>query len=293
MHRHEVLAIPSHEQGFPASDFFPALSEKIAVALEPGDHDVQAFKSKKHKVFLVSRRAPRRGNQPSFPDAFVVKVFEPGAEAEKEREAAFLARAMERGPRVPRVLATLDRFLILEHVEGTVASDLINGESSADEKDAVASNIGAWLGDFHHSFRVGDAWTMRGDSNLRNFIVNKGTTSVTGLDLEEAGKGDPSNDVHEMIDSILITNPGIYTTVFLEHIRWKFTTCSSFLDAYYKKMEDNGHISDRDLDDFLDRLIATMYRLSSRRNARDIFMKVERELREMLHHELRSCFITF
>jgi len=285
--------MPARDDGFPSGEFFDAISEVLHVSPEPGMYSAELFKSKKHETFLLSTSRPGEGHNAPLPGTFVVKVFDAGQDDAKARESATLASARARGILVPCVVATAGRFLIIEHLAGENASDVINGPATSDMKDDVATKLGTWLADFHHAFSDGQEWTIRGDSNLRNFIVEAGSGVVVGIDLEESGRGDPDGDVLELIDSILITNPGIYTTAVLETIRWKFSLCGSLLDAYFKQMRVHGHAIERDLDDFLDQLIATMHRLSFRRHAQDVFQEQERDLRDMLHHELRSCFIIF
>jgi hypothetical protein len=113
----------------------------------------------------------------------------------------------------------MDRdYLVSEYISGEPCDMLVNTLFSS----AAAEGLGKWLGAFHESMdSFGKPMTMA-DAVLDNFIMHEG--EIFGVDLEDAGPGDPMDDLGQMAASILGNEP-FFTPI-------KFDLCFSMLDSY-------------------------------------------------------------
>jgi aminoglycoside phosphotransferase (APT) family kinase protein len=99
--------------------------------------------------------------------------------------------------------------------------DFINDEfTSYEDKEKIVTKLARWFVDFHDYFKDNDFY-IRGDSILRNFILND---KIWGVDFEESRVGKPIEDVACMCSSILTTDP-MFT-------KEKFNLCTTFIRSY-------------------------------------------------------------
>lgn len=187
---------------------------------------LQTFRSRKNEVSLVETQDGQRAVLKEFP------------EEEKQRvaiEFAILVRAGKSGVPVPKIIHWEEGFIQLEFLEGRPLVDAINDpEIDMKKKECMARALGRWLCEFHSVFAKESI--IRGDCTLRNFIWSDKVDSsirdasaprdsrVWGLDFEEAGLGEPVNDVAEACASILDTDPMLTVD--------KVKLCRKMLKAY-------------------------------------------------------------
>lgn len=154
----------------------------------------QRLRSKKNRTFLV-----REGES-----LLVLKLYRSPHLHRSAREHRVLGETHGGGIAVPRPLAfTEGRALLMEYIPGENLCDLLNRRCRPEYVDKLAR----WLASFHRCFRRPDGSTLlRGDANLRNFILHPDGT-LHGVDLEEAAPGDPWKEIGQICASILDTAP--------------------------------------------------------------------------------------
>ena len=152
------------------------------------------LKSRKNRTLLME-------NNEGF---FVLKLYRAPHRHRSAMEHRVLAEAHREGIAVPRPIAfSRKRALLMEYISGENLCDLLNRRPRPEYADALAQ----WLGAFHLRFRrPGGLTLLRGDTNLRNFIVRPGG-ALYGVDFEEAAPGKPARDLGRLCASILDTDP--------------------------------------------------------------------------------------
>ena len=174
------------------------------------------FRSRKHAtVELTGTFLPL--DLPSSCSGVIVKHFDGNCADLLAKEQAILEASNLLDCHVPPVLLVLDNFLVLGKVPGKNLIDLLhpdrNVASAALPRDAwepVCSALGAWLAAFHAGFAGSPLARRRGDANLRNFVMAP-DGELFGVDFEEADCQDPLVDLQEVIDSLFLTDPGMYS----------------------------------------------------------------------------------
>nr|MDO8084400.1 hypothetical protein [Candidatus Sigynarchaeum springense] len=227
------MASQRHEHhDFPVVLFVHQYSDAYQRPIQARQVRVHALRSKKHAAVELSLSNDVNGSE-NEPRNIIVKHFSDADKRLLHHESAVYAHAASAGVPVPTVLHVLDNFLVLDRVEGVTLMDLVNDKNILLERKMNAvQGLGAWLGTFHVAFATHPGVKRRGDTNLRNFIMTVAGT-IVGLDLEEASLGDTSRDLHEAVDSILQSSPGIYTDT-MAAIGWKFDLCACLLRGYAK-----------------------------------------------------------
>jgi tRNA A-37 threonylcarbamoyl transferase component Bud32 len=218
-------------KSFPVDAFVQQYNTACHGTIRASQVHVRALRSKKHATAEVIISTTVSGRELPNQDIVIAKHF---ADAEKGllyHEQVVHSHAMSSGIPVPRILHVLDNFIVLEKVEGSTLMDTINdGSLLLERKKEAIAGLGSWLSSFHAAFASHPRARRRGDANLRNFIVT-GAGAIVGLDFEEAGLEDPVVDLHEVVDSILQSDPGIYSDG-MPAIEWKFDLCECFLRSY-------------------------------------------------------------
>ncbi len=221
-----------HEpKSFPVDTFVQQYSTSCHGTIRASQVQVHPMRSRKHATAEVVIATDAGKSECSRQDIIVAKHF---ADAEKGlllHEQSVHSHAMGTGIPVPRILYVLDNFLVLEKVEGSTLMDVVNdGALPVERKKEAIASLGSWLGSFHAAFAAHPQARRRGDANLRNFIMT-GVGAIVGLDFEEACLEDPVVDLNEVVDSILQSNPGIYSDG-MPAIKWKFDLCERLLRTY-------------------------------------------------------------
>ncbi|HPZ12449.1 MAG TPA: phosphotransferase [Bacillota bacterium] len=150
--------------------------------------------SKKNRVYLVENKDGR----------FALKLYRAPHHRRSAAEYRVLRDAFQKGVAVPQAVAFIEKkALLMKHIPGENLCDLLNRRCLIEYADKLAR----WYGSFHRLFRRPDGTSLlRGDSNLRNFILRK-DGSLFGVDFEEAEWGDPARDIGQICASILDTEP--------------------------------------------------------------------------------------
>ncbi len=175
----------------------------------------KSFKSKKNTVAYVTIK-----NNPR-----ILKCFVPGLKQNMNKEHQILEKG--KGLNTPNVYKKDEKnnILIMNYISGENLCDIINDKkTSYSEKQKLMELLAEWFNDFHNYFKNEEEFIIRGDSNLRNFILND---QIWGVDLEETRKGQPTEDIADMCSSILTTKP-MFTNE-------KYKLCKKLIKSYVEK----------------------------------------------------------
>lgn len=288
---------------FPLGRFLVTFEKSTGISVRSGDISITRLKSKKNVTVRVDLHHDGATSMLDIPPVFVVKYLPGersdaylnleflGASDESTLEHHVLEECISAGLRVPRVILVNLPFLMLQFIPGKNLCDLLNdGKVPMDEKEEMMESLGDWIAKFHATSMINGLQCSRGDANLRNFIVN-GDGEITGVDFEETRPGNLMKDLYEVIDSVLITSPGIFDQLSIEPVRWKFQLCNLFLEQYFTSSGSNAIAASRDLALFIQNLVAIMGQHALRRGMLPEFLQREPYVKEMLVYELKSVFI--
>ena len=129
-----------------------------------------------------------------------------------------IIQAKGAGLKVPYPLFMGGDYLVLEYIQGETCDVLINHMFS----NRAAEGMGDWLASFHCILGQGSSRKVTKDAVLSNFIMADG--KIFGVDLEDAGPGDPLDDVGQLCAAILGSEP-FFTPI-------KFDLCLRMVQSY-------------------------------------------------------------
>lgn len=197
--------------------------------------------SKKNSVInLVFNKKPNK-----LPKEFAIKIFRTKNIA---NEVNILKRLNNQKLHVPKILLFHNPYLVLEKIDGVNLSDFIN-DNLADVKELNELNpeilnriiisiekLAEWFAIFHEKNIVrkksGTFVLNKGDTRLRDFIINFSKNVLYGVDFEDTLEGNHLDDIAWICCSLLDTNPGIFE---LGNPKQKIELINIFLKKYYQK----------------------------------------------------------
>jgi len=180
----------------------------------------QSFESKKNTVAYVTFNEKPR----------ILKWFVPGFKRQMQTEYSVLKKG-DANLHIPFVyeIDEENNVLIMSYIMGENLCDIVNDEkTTTNEKQRLMLLLAEWFTRFHTKFKTADGFHIRGDSNLRNFIL---AGHIWGMDFEESRVGRPIEDIAGMCSSILTTDP-MFTSE-------KFQLCKIFIESYSKSVKWN------------------------------------------------------
>jgi tRNA A-37 threonylcarbamoyl transferase component Bud32 len=175
----------------------------------------EKFDSKKNTVAYVTFDGKPR----------ILKWFVPGLKTQMKNEYDVLKKGSSK-LNIPSIyeIDEVNNVLVMSYIIGENLCDLVTDENTTiGEKKRLMVLLAEWFADFHNYFKTEDKFRIRGDSNLRNFIL---TDRIWGVDFEESRLGKTIEDIAGMCASILTTDP-MFTSE-------KFQLCEIFLNSYTK-----------------------------------------------------------
>lgn len=171
------------------------------------------FKSKKNTVaYVLFNGKP-----------CIIKWYAPGFRRNMEVEYNTLKNGSSK-LNMPSVLnCDFENFIItMSYFMGENLCDIVNSEkTSFDENKRLMFLLAEWFGKFHNYFASSDGFIIRGDSSLRNFILND---RICGVDFEESRLGKPVEDIACLCSSLLSTDPMFNSE--------KYNLCKIFIKSY-------------------------------------------------------------
>ncbi|MFW9881819.1 MAG: hypothetical protein ACFFG0_52815, partial [Candidatus Thorarchaeota archaeon] len=204
--------------------------------------DITELNSRKNSVInLVFDKQPQ-----SFPKEFIIKMFKT---KNIVSEINILNRLKNQNFSVPGILGLKKPYLILEKVQGINLCDFINGnlrdvqelsELTSDIKNQIIHSIerlAEWLGELHEKntvrkYKSEDVFVLnKGDTRLRDFIMDFSKGTLYGVDFEDAYEGNHMDDLAWICCSLLDTNPGLFD---MDEPKHKIELINLFLKSYYR-----------------------------------------------------------
>lgn len=189
---------------------------------------MERFNSKKNEVYRDEVGAGDR----------VIKHF---SDAQRyNREVEMWDCLTESGVPVPERLSCNAKTLsaTYRYIPGAPVVDLIERLPLPDA-DALIGKICAWMIRFYSAMeeRKGESWIL-GDIHLRNFLYEKRSDTVYGIDLEECRPGRPESDIARLFVFILHYDPA-YTQRKrrLAALLWDTLSTSMTLDPDFFQRE--------------------------------------------------------
>lgn len=173
----------------------------------------EKFHSKKNTVAYVTIDGKPR----------ILKWFVPGLKRQMFNEYNILKEGASK-LNIPTILEKDEKnnVLIMSYIIGENLCDIINDEKTTfNEKNRLIILLADWFFNFHNHFKTEDQFRIRGDCNLRNFILSD---RIWGVDFEESRLGMVVEDIAGMCSSILSTDPMFNSE--------KFKLCKNFIDSY-------------------------------------------------------------
>jgi len=207
------------------------------------NYNITELPSKKNTVInLIFDKKPR-----DFPKEVVIKIFRT---KNIVSENNILIRLKNQNFRVPEILSLKKPYLILEKVQGVNLSDFINeklknseelDDLPLDVKNQVIKSIeklAEWLAQLHEKNTVRkhkseELFVLnKGDTRLRDFIIDFSKDILYGVDFEDAYEGNHMDDLAWICCSLLDTNPGLFE---MDEPKHKIELINKFLKKYYQE----------------------------------------------------------
>jgi tRNA A-37 threonylcarbamoyl transferase component Bud32 len=187
----------------------------------------------KYKTLLLQKRFESKKNTVAYVlhngQPRILKWFVPGLKRNMEIEYSMLKKGFSHLT-MPSPLEkdSENNVLVMSYIMGENVCDILNDpQKILEEKIKVVHLLADWFVNFHTFFKSEEGFRLRGDANLKNFILSR--DHVWGVDFEESRIGKPSEDLATLCVSLLSTDP-----MFTDE---KFQFCQIFLDAYRKSVQ--------------------------------------------------------
>ena len=207
------------------------------------NYNITELPSKKNTVInLVFDKKPR-----DFPKEVIIKIFRT---KNIVSENNILIRLKNQNFRVPEILSLKKPYLILEKVQGVNLSDFINEKlKNSEELDDLPLNVknqviksieklAEWLAQLHEKnivrkHKSEELFVLnKGDTRLRDFIIDFSKDILYGVDFEDAYEGNHMDDLAWICCSLLDTNPGLFD---MDEPKHKIELINKFLKKYYQE----------------------------------------------------------
>nr|MDO8113929.1 hypothetical protein [Candidatus Sigynarchaeota archaeon] len=230
---------------FPIDLFLRQYKAKFPGTTTPGNVDVRGLKSKKHATVEMAVDGFQGLASIARSGQVIAKYFDAKSNDALTKEREVLEAGAKAQLAMPRILICLENFIVMDKIDGVNACDAINSSDafpepttqkwlSLNDKMNAIEGIGTWLARFHASFASHPGIHRHGDAILRNFVI-AADGQVFGVDFEEVSGASREIDLAELMESLLTTEPGLFTQR-AEEIEWKFDLCVRFLSAYEDAM---------------------------------------------------------
>jgi len=204
--------------------------------------EIQELPSKQNLVLsLTFDKKPQ-----DFPQELIIKIFKT---KNIVSENNILTRLKNQHFNVPKILKLKKPYLILEKIDGVNLCDFINDNLKEKEKledlnPDLRSQIiwsieklAEWLAQLHDKNHVRKKKSEellvlnKGDSRLRDFIIDFSKGAVYGFDFEDSYEGNHMDDLAWVCCSLLDTSPGLFD---MDEPKHKIELINIFLKKYYQ-----------------------------------------------------------
>ncbi|MBY8982201.1 MAG: hypothetical protein KGD57_04575 [Candidatus Lokiarchaeota archaeon] len=226
------------------NNFFSGLLDDLSFMFKDSKviYSIKPLKSNKNLIYELALKNPSK----DYYKTFIIKKHQKES-AEKEFNTLKLLKSQKIN--VPSVLFFKNPYIIQEKITGINLCDFINenliGKTSLSEVDKEIRNklyhaltlLAKWLANLHKKniFSKEDFERIivlnKGDTRLKDFIINFSNDVIYGLDFEESYEGNYLEDISWICCSLIDTNPGIFE---MEEPLHKIELFNFFLKEYFK-----------------------------------------------------------
>lgn len=261
MMRENILKIRTLEN---LTEYFPSIFDYHL------DFKITQFKSKKNVVLELLFEEREESKYKNI----IVKIFRTD---NSQSEFLTLKKLNQQEQLVPEVLDYKKPYLILKKIQGQNLCDFVNdnlkGTTDITELDKELGQklilsvemLADWLAHLHnHNILLDKEFSQysvlnKGDTRLRDFLVNFDKGTLYGVDFEESYIGNHIDDLAWVCCSLLDTDPGIFQINVPHH---KLFLINRFLKKYYSLNSDFRF----DFNYFAEKLIENLNTVILRRN---------------------------
>lgn len=161
-------------------------------------YDVKVFKYK--RIFESHHNSVFQAELVKYERPVIIKFYKNDeCPSRSIKECRNLMQLKSIGINVPQVLSCLNGLLVLEYIPGVTAQYL----SSILDKGVWIHELAEWFSRLH-SITKGNNNLLKGDVNLRNFILSN--KRIYGLDFEEMTYGNFMEDISDACLFLLTNN---------------------------------------------------------------------------------------
>ena len=193
-------------------------------------YTIRKFKSKRNQVFLVKSKSNEK---------YVLKKYRKRKFLEKEFE--ILRKLNKKEINVPEIIYKSNQYILLEYVKGeTLLSFILKKErekANYKEFNKIFQEIYNWLNSFYQVYREDKINLIKGDINLRNFIlkkIKKNKVKIYGLDFENPKIGNKEEDIGKICAFTICYAP--------EFSQWKIGFVKRFFEFMNLNLELNSDL---------------------------------------------------
>jgi tRNA A-37 threonylcarbamoyl transferase component Bud32 len=205
-------------------------------------YNIRKLQSRKNTVIEIEfEKKPK-----NYPKQFIIKIFRT---KNIVSEINILNRLKNQNFRVPEILNLKKPYLIMEKINGVNLCDFINdnlkGTLELDDivpeiKNQLINSIeklAEWLAQLHEKNIVRKPKSEeilvlnKGDTRLRDFIIDPSEEILYGVDFEDAYEGNNMDDLAWICCSLLDTSPGLFD---MDEPKHKIELINRFLKKYYQ-----------------------------------------------------------
>jgi tRNA A-37 threonylcarbamoyl transferase component Bud32 len=156
----------------------------------------------------------------------VIKWFASSRSKNIENEYQILQKgSLQLNIPIPLEFDKKNNVLCMSYIDSRNLCDIMNANTTKiKEKHHLARRLAEWFAKFHSYFSNGDLYYIRGDSQLRNFLLSD---KIWGVDFEESRIGNPVEDIACTCASLFTTDP-MFTNE-------KISICHTFINSYRDK----------------------------------------------------------
>ncbi|MBN1214757.1 MAG: hypothetical protein JXA99_04875 [Candidatus Lokiarchaeota archaeon] len=222
---------------------FSEILENLAFIFNNSDIKYSLIPIKSNKNLIYEIKLSSKVNNTS--DEYIIKKLQ---KESATIEYNVIKRVKKQNIKVPSILHYKNPIIIQEKIKGPNLCDYINTpligkndftkvrKKDKDRLYEIIKQLAKWLATFHNKNIVSSEndekiiVLNKGDTRLKNFILNEADNMIYGIDFEESYEGNYIDDIAWICCSLIDTNPGVFEMECPLH---KIELLNLFLREYF------------------------------------------------------------